>query len=357
MESDESPKNPSSNASPRSPTKRPTLKTIATMSGLGLTTVSKALKDAPDISEKTKTRVRLIADQIGYQPDRAGQRLRTGKTNTLSLIIDTEETVSELASQLIIGISRQLENTAYTLSVTPYSALRDDPIQPVRRVVETRAADGVIISQIQPLDHRLTYLLKEGMPFVTHGRSDMTQPHAFVDFDNTRFARDAVELLQRKGRKHLALVDPPAELTYGRLMQEGFQQGILESGLLQCPLTGVRLDSPIAEIAKQTNAALMRPNPPDGFVCGSVSATAGVISGIETAGLKVGKQVDIVAKQTTSNFLRWLGKPVFSINENFIEAGSHLAASLVAVIDGAPIENHQTINYPDAWGELVIKPS
>ena len=49
---------------------------IAFMTGLGITTVSRALKDAPDISNETKERVRLVARQIGYQPNRAGVRLR-----------------------------------------------------------------------------------------------------------------------------------------------------------------------------------------------------------------------------------------------------------------------------------------
>ncbi|EJZ17429.1 LacI family DNA-binding transcriptional regulator, partial [Rhizobium sp. Pop5] len=60
---------------------RPTLKTIAFMTGLGVTTVSRALKDAPDIGAETKERVRMVARQLGYQPNRAGVRLRTGKTN------------------------------------------------------------------------------------------------------------------------------------------------------------------------------------------------------------------------------------------------------------------------------------
>src|SRR5262245_7635229 len=57
---------------------RPTLKTIAFMTGLGVTTVSRALKDAPEIGEETRRRVQLVARQIGYRPNRAGVRLRTG---------------------------------------------------------------------------------------------------------------------------------------------------------------------------------------------------------------------------------------------------------------------------------------
>src|SRR5688572_4568701 len=48
---------------------RPTLKTIAYITGLGVTTVSRALNDAPDIGQATKERVRLVAKQIGYRPN------------------------------------------------------------------------------------------------------------------------------------------------------------------------------------------------------------------------------------------------------------------------------------------------
>ncbi|MBL8893261.1 MAG: LacI family DNA-binding transcriptional regulator, partial [Rhizobiales bacterium] len=59
---------------------RPTLKTIAELTGLGVTTVSRALKDGPELSLRTKQRVRNVANEIGYLPHRAGVRLKTGKT-------------------------------------------------------------------------------------------------------------------------------------------------------------------------------------------------------------------------------------------------------------------------------------
>ena len=66
---------------------KPTLKTIAELSGLAVPTVSRALNDAPDIGAKTKEKVRRIADEIGYIPNRAGVRLRTGRTNVVSLML------------------------------------------------------------------------------------------------------------------------------------------------------------------------------------------------------------------------------------------------------------------------------
>ena len=149
---------------------RPTLKTIAFMTGLGVTTVSRALKDAPEIGEETRRRVQLVARQVGYRPNRAGVRLRTGKTNVISLVLNTEEQVGGFVSDMIYGISEELAQTPYHLIVTPYSR-NNDPLEPVRYVVETGSADGIIISRTEPKDTRVRYMTERGFPFATHGRT------------------------------------------------------------------------------------------------------------------------------------------------------------------------------------------
>ena len=57
--------------------------------------------------------------QIGYRPNRAGVRLRTGKTNVISLILSVETEVLGLTSHLVYGISEHLAGTPYHLIVTP----------------------------------------------------------------------------------------------------------------------------------------------------------------------------------------------------------------------------------------------
>ena len=54
---------------------RPTLKTIARLAGVSHVAVSKALRDAPDISAATKERVKKIAEEIGYTPNLAARNL------------------------------------------------------------------------------------------------------------------------------------------------------------------------------------------------------------------------------------------------------------------------------------------
>ena len=116
---------------------RPTLKTIAFMTGLGITTVSRALKDAPDIGADTKERVRLVARQIGYQPNRAGVRLRTGKTNVIALVLSIEEELMGFTNHMVFGISEVLTGTPYHLVITPHASARD-PMVPIRSEVHLR---------------------------------------------------------------------------------------------------------------------------------------------------------------------------------------------------------------------------
>ncbi|MFZ1774545.1 MAG: LacI family DNA-binding transcriptional regulator, partial [Rhizobiaceae bacterium] len=185
---------------------QPTLKTIAFLAGLGVTTVSRALKDGPEIGEDTNRRVRLIAKQIGYRPNRAGVRLRTGKTNVISLILNTHEESMGLVSEMVYGISEVLSDTPYHLVITPYSL--SDAMQPVRYVVETRSADGVIISRTQAEDPRVRYLIEHNFPFATHGRTDMGAVHAWHDYDNQTYAHEAVKMLAQRGRRRIALNGP-----------------------------------------------------------------------------------------------------------------------------------------------------
>jgi LacI family transcriptional regulator len=250
---------------------RPTLKTIAFMTGLGVTTVSRALKDAPDIGEETRRRVQLVARQVGYRPNRAGVRLRTGKTNVISLVLNTDEQIMSFVSDIIYGISETLADTPYHLIVTPYS-IRNDPLAPVRYVVETASADGIIISRTEPDDARVHYMHERGFPFATHGRTETGIEHPFHDFDNALFARQAVERLAGLGRRRLALLGPPANLTYHRHMGDGFADAVAEAGLASHPLRALSIDRPFDEIREGIAAIMRGSTRPDGFVCGAGGA-------------------------------------------------------------------------------------
>jgi LacI family transcriptional regulator len=323
---------------------RPTLKTIAFMTGLGVTTVSRALKDAPEIGEATKRRVQLVAQQVGYRPNRAGVRLRTGKTNVISLVLNTEEQIMGFVSDIIYGISEVLAQTPYHLIVTPY-ARTNDPMDPVRYIVETGSADGIIISKTEPDDPRVRYMTERGFPFATHGRTDMGIAHPFHDFDNHTFALEAVRALASKGRRKLALLGPPSPLSYHHHTLNGFSDGLIETGATAIPFNAVSIDNTIEQIRTQTVQLMQRRDRPDGLVSSAAAATLALVGGIEDAGLTVGREIDIASKQSTK-LLHLFRPSILVVNEDFRLAGRELARSVLGWIDGADPAALQSLSVP-----------
>lgn len=329
---------------------RPTLKTIAFMTGLGVTTVSRALKDAPDIGRETRRRVQMVARQIGYRPNRAGVRLRTGKTNVISLIINTDEQIMSFVSDIIYGITESLSETPYHLILTPYSSSHD-AMEPVRYVVETGSADGIIISRTEPDDPRVHYMHERGFPFATHGRTETGIAHAFHDFDNYVFARRAVEWLGRLGRRRLAVLGPAPHLTYHAHVTGGFSDGVLALGAASYPLSGLNIDLSFDRLRTGIAEIMRGPNPPDGFVSGAGAATFALVAGLEEAGLSLGREVDVVSKQS-SDILRWFRQDLHVVNEDFRVAGRDLAAAVIARIDGEDPQGLQSLATP---GDVISR--
>lgn len=326
---------------------RPTLKTIAFMTGLGITTVSRALKDAPDIGAETKERVRMVARQLGYQPNRAGVRLRTGKTNVIALVLSIDEEIMGFSSQMVFGISEVLSGTPYHIVVTPHSHSKD-PMQPVRYILDTGSADGVIISRIEPDDARVRLLTEQNMPFATHGRTDAGLVHPYHDFDNEAYARQAVQRLVARDRKRIALLQPPSKLTYYTHTRAGFLAGLREFGAEEVPLS-VNIDTPLAEIRDAVEALMRSPDAPDGIICSSGSAAISVNAGIEAAGKRVGRDIDMVSKQSAP-ILNWIRPEIITASEDVRLAGRELAKAVIASIDGVAPDMLQSISQP-VWDD------
>lgn len=334
---------------------RPTLKTIAFMTGLGVTTVSRALKDAPDIGEETKRRVQLVARQVGYRPNRAGVRLRTGKTNVISLILNTDEQLLSFISDIIYGVSEELAGTPYHLILTPYSS-SNDPMEPVRYVVETHSADGIIISQTEPNDPRVRYMLEHRFPFATHGRTTMGLEHPWHDFDNEAFAREAVRRLVERGRRRLALLAPPPALTYHRHTRDGFTEAVSAAGVTEIPFGDAWVDQPVERIKAQAARLLAGGRVPDGIVSSSGTGAFALAAAIEEAGMALGREIDVVTKQS-SRLVQMFRRELMVVNEDFRLAGRELAKAVIASIGGRDARSLQTLApSPSVEGPFVSAP-
>lgn len=338
---------------------RPTLKTISQLSGFAVPTVSRALSDAPDIGQETKKTVRRIADEIGYVPNRAGLRLRTGRTNVISLVLPIENDVMNNTAQLISGLANELRNTRYHLNVTPWF-VGEDPLKSVRYIVETQSADAIILNATTPQDTRVAYLMEQRFPFATHGRTDWSRDHPYFDYDNTAFAFIGIRKLAERGKSSIFAVLPPSDQSYSQCMTKGATAASTElgSGLRICDQ--VSSDFP-AEIIRDRILEVLADDPLiDGILVGSTVASMAAIDAVdvfESAFPGQGRQIDVFGKESMP-FRSLFRRELLSLPEDVKRAGRFLArAALQAInspelpplqeleVPGEPLEKRDIFNY------------
>ncbi|WP_353646927.1 substrate-binding domain-containing protein [Mesorhizobium sp. WSM2239] len=208
-----------------------------------------------------------------------------------------------------------------------------------------------MISRIEPEDMRVKFMVEHAMPFATHGRTQMGAEHPFVDFDNHAFAKIAVERLASLGRKRLALLAPPAGLSFRDHMRQGFEAAMAEQKLEEVQFPGISNDSSIEQIRIAVRNLMLQSPAPDGLInsSGGVSGTGGAIlaiqAGLKDVGAVVGRDVDIVTKQLFAN-LPVFGDEFYVVHEDVRETGRGLAKALLGSIEGKPVSELQTLFVP-----------
>lgn len=324
---------------------RPTLRTIAKQSGFAVTTVSRALADDPRIAQSTRDKVARIAGQLGYVPNRAAQRLRTGRTKVISLLLTTSHEFLSFTSEFLSGMAEGIAGTGYAVNITPDS-MHGDPLETVRHIRRNSLADAIVFARTKCFDERVRYLLEHDFPFATHGRTDFTTPHPYVDFDNEIFARMAVDRLVAKGRRHICMVMPRACYAFGQHLRFGAKQAVTSHGVRFTIPQGIDLDSSPDEIATALRALHASDDAPDGYICvGEVMALI-TLATLQDMGLTPGHEADVLAKRASpiSNHFR---PRIETINEDLRATGCAMGQVLVRRISGDPVSELQVLLKPE----------
>lgn len=324
-------------------TTRPTLRTIAETSGFAVTTVSRALAGDEKIAESTRQEVSRIADLLGYVPNRAAQRLRTGRTNVIALVLSPHEEIIGFRGTMIAGLQKAVASTAFHITMAPYDA-DADPMVPIRHIVRNGLADGIVFSGTQPADPRVTFLTEAGMPFVSHGRTNGQTAHAWCDYDNEAFARLAVQRLVERGRRRLLLIPPQPHRTYSRHMRDGFCKAISDAGVTGLFDESLTLATRPAKL-QEAAVRLVRTDAVDGFICPGEVAAMAVLAGFQDRGVAVGAEVDVIAKQTSPTFDLYRPR-IDTIYEDIRAAGEALGHLLLRRIAGEMPDNLHILMAP-----------
>nr|WP_321456623.1 LacI family transcriptional regulator [uncultured Cohaesibacter sp.] len=325
---------------------KPTQKTIAQIMGLAVTTVSRALKGDPKIAEKTRIDVARVAEEIGYVPDRAAQRLRTGKTRVIGLMLSPHDEIFGFGNSMIEGLTRSLEGTDYHLIITPTFSGGDE-MAPIKHVIRNGLADGMVLTRTRNFDERIRFLLENDFPFICHGRTDFSQPHSYVDFDNEAFAYEAANRLSSLGCNHLSIILPQEGFTFHQHLRYGFMRAVRESGLDYIIPDSVTLDSNLDAIRAWAVELLSNRREGDvhGFICPGEASYLALNAGLRSIGLKRGVEYRAVVK-TNSGILRQISPTLDRVYEDIQNAGSLMGQNLLSILEGSATGVSQIIQEP-----------
>ncbi|WP_257447300.1 LacI family DNA-binding transcriptional regulator [Archangium lipolyticum] len=321
------------------------LRTLAAHLGLSISTVSRALKDGPEVRPETIERVKEAAAKFGYMPNISGIHLRTGRTLKVCSILYAPE-VGDYGEPGFLAqvesLSNGIETSGYNLIVLAQTA-QQAPLDPIRRVYAQRLADAVVFSRTTPMDERARFCLEKGFPFVSFGRTELQTPHAFVDHDDESAVFDAVVRLARDGHRRILMLNPSGGFTYAGMRLRGYQRALVEAGLPRDESLVFHGDLSVRATRETTKQFLQRDRSITAIVCGNQMSIMGVLEALIESGMNAARDgVSVVG---------FGGMPFLTLSEQRIiyyyqpqrRVGAVLARHLIALLNGEPAANLQTV--------------
>lgn len=208
------------------------LKDIAAQAGVSVMTVSKVMRDAPDISAATKVRVRALAEQMGYTPDSVAQGLRNKTTKLLGLVISA--VTNPVFARVVMAIEEQAHQLGYDV-ILAQSLNQSEREQAVIRRMLSRRVDGLFITPVYRLEQTAPIydeLLKRGTPTVLLGhRAPFCSSFVNVETDDVTASFDATRHLLELGHKRIAFFAGPNAAPSSQERLEGYRRALREAGI------------------------------------------------------------------------------------------------------------------------------
>lgn len=297
------------------------LKDLAALLGVNVATVSKALKDYPDISEKTKQRVRALAKKLNYLPDTQAGGLRGKKSFIIGLIVP--EIVHFFFSNVINGIMNYVEENGYRLLITLSNNSTEREEKQLKLLFGAKV-DGVLASLANEnfkSDH-FTLLSEYEIPVVLFDKVDDNLPYSQVIVDDEQGAYDATQHLIRRGCKRIAHIRGPLNPSNSIKRFEGYRRALNEMHLpFDRKLVKVCNEVVYKEGYDFAKELLKHSSPPDGIFAVTDQVGVGAMNAVRDAGLSVPDDIKIVGfsdsliAQTSNPALTTIYQPGYEIGE------------------------------------------
>jgi LacI family transcriptional regulator len=300
------------------------MKDIAQELGVSIGTVSKVLRNHPDISTETRERVRKRIRELDYRPNLTARALVTGRTHTIGLIVP--DLVHPFFSEVAGGLSRLLRKKGYSLIISS----SDEDLDWENRAIDqlmSRRVDALILASSQKDPEFFRKVEKQKTPFVLIDRRPETAKVNFVGADDIEIGRLATEHLIAMGCRRIAHIGGPGISTaVGRLL--GYRQALERHRLPVDP--GLVISREHADESSDTTGyeamnKLLDKNPaPDGVFCYNDPTAMGAMQAAIEKGKRIPQDLAFIGSGNV-RYSKFLRVPLSTIDQHSGEIGERAA--------------------------------
>lgn len=308
-----------------------TIKDIGRALQISPSTVSRALKNHPDISQATKDAVNEYARTHNYKPNALALSLRMSKNNTIGVILP--EINNYFFSSVLSGIEEIANNEGFNVILCQSSENYEKEVQNTKALINSRVA-GVLASLCK---HTTNYdhfqeIVDDEIPLVFFDRICIGISTDRVVVDDYAGAFAAVEYMIQTGCKRIAFYSSPFQLEISKNRKNGYLDALHKYGL-KVDEHLIRVCDTREEAIIITPEILDSPNRPDGFFAINDHCAAGILYAVKLANLRVPEDISIFG--FSDGELAKACDPMLStVEQHGYDMGKHAAKLLVDKING-----------------------
>lgn len=304
-----------------------TLKQIAKELDVSISTVSKSLRNSPEISEDTRQKVQAFAKLYNYRPNNIALSLKNKKTKTIGIIIP--EIVHHFFATVISGIEQVANENGYNVIVCLSDESFDKEVINME-MLANGSIDGFIMSLSKETQqkkdfHHIVEVINQGMPVVMFDRVTNDVLCDKVIIDDQMAAYEAVDFLVANGFKKIGLVTTIDYVSVGKLRTDGYLNALNDHDL---PVS----ESMIVKIEDIENCAskietLLQEKPDAIFAVNELFAVT-TIKLANKMGLKVPEDISVIG--FTDGIISQFSTPsITTVSQNGIKMGGRAAKLLI----------------------------
>ncbi|MGC4101937.1 LacI family DNA-binding transcriptional regulator [Ferruginibacter sp.] len=269
-----------------------TIKDIARMLKISTSTVSRALRDATDVSNETKNAVKKLSEELNYQPNKFALSLQQKQTHTIGVLVPNLDYV---LATMVKGIDEVALEAGYTVMVCQSNESFGREIVNTRRLMDS-LVDGFIISvssETKVFDH-FKKIVDKGMPMVMFDRLIENVKMPSVRLDNKDGGLQATEHLLEQGYRRIAILAGPKNLGISNERMDGYLAALKKYKIKVDPDLIIHCDfnQDYAYIA--TKELLNMKKRPDAIFTISDRMAIGAMLAIKEKGLKMPTDIGLV---------------------------------------------------------------